>query len=246
MCMQLWQRRQASDRRPRTTATASRQHWAGKIAAVRLAGCSKVRTCEQPLCAPRCRSSTGPEVCRSHSAYGAMHDDPIRLQTQDSTPSANMSDCITYSRAGDLLRHRQRHQNCKFSADLTLHLRLPSDPDPNLYHIATATAVVAAEAALNSTVTAMGYDPAVATMQFLTSLRMGFSAPASAAAGGAAAAADAKSTSTRPRLHFDVAASLSFGFPCTRSTPGQPPQICCTCTMQGSCPSSMPVPCILN
>ncbi len=62
---------------------------------------------------------------------------------------------------------------------------------------ATATAVVAAEAALNSTVTAMGYDPAVATSTFLNSLRMGFSAPASAAAGGAAAAAEAEGAAAR-------------------------------------------------
>ena len=48
----------------------------------------------------------------------------------------------------------------------------------------------------------MGYDPAVATTVFLTSLHMGFSGPASAAAAGAAAAADAKGVSSRTRTRI--------------------------------------------
>ena len=78
-----------------------------------------------------------------------------------------------------------------------MHLRL--DGDLNFGCPATATAVVAAEAALNSTVVAMGYDPTAATMEFLIFLRIDFSAPASAAAAGAAAAADAKGAPARAR-----------------------------------------------
>ena len=76
------------------------------------------------------------------------------------------------------------------------------DPEPwSLMRCATATAVVAAEAAVNATVMAMGYDPAVATPEFVAFLHMGFSAPASAAAAGAASAAEAKGASTCARRH---------------------------------------------